>query len=127
MKRDDVVNVQNAANNNLVFGIEDHACFVALVIHLIVQSVTPNCVRKSRTATTRYRSASLPGCGLCKVSFRPPFSNVTAEPLPSTTLQPTPLSIDSMRDHGMFPFTGSEKTLKSVFWWVLFTSVMIAL
>jgi hypothetical protein len=53
MEGNDVVDVQDAADNDFVFGIEDHACGVALVYHGIDHVLIPILSMNSRTATTR--------------------------------------------------------------------------
>ena len=50
---DDVVNIEHAANDDLVLCIEDHACRVSLVGHRVVHGLIPIRSRNSRAAITR--------------------------------------------------------------------------
>jgi hypothetical protein len=51
VKRNDVVDVQNPADDDLVFGIEEHAGGVAPVGHGVFHGLIPAFSRNSRTAS----------------------------------------------------------------------------
>src|SRR5690606_31524701 len=121
VERDDVFDVEHPADNDLVFSVESHAGDVAPVAHRIGHWLTPIRSRNSRTALTRYRSASFPGCGRWKVARAPCHSNVTEEPGPSTIRHPSETSSDSIRAHSILPLTGSDQMAFSVRRCLVFT------
>jgi len=122
-----ISNARQAAKENTILGVKLNAGGIAFVSHGVLHGVTPISLRKSRAALTRYRKASLPGCGRWKAAFRPLCKMVILEPLPSMISQPAALNRASILRHSILPETGSAKTASKVFRWLRFIDNMISL
>ena len=98
---------------------------IALVLHG-VHGLISNLSKNSRTPSTWYFFASLPGCGRCACHSSPRKLNFTREPSRSESSAPRPTSRLSMLPKAIEARVGLAKMARSVLTCLTFTEQMLS-